>query len=151
MDQKLLEFSSADEAGLGVVDLSGYGLSSPKIQIASNNTTETLDDDRVWIQGSLTKFPPDVLTRGPNGIVEKKGLYVVFVKVAKGEDQAEYTTDAISDMLENHFKYNEKIELDNHLLTITKTYQQPNVAINGADQRYWNRIFVECEIYYKNN
>lgn len=151
MNNKLSEFGTGTTGEFRSIALAGDYLPYPSadLHIASGATTITLDPARVWVQGTLQKIPSERITRGSCGLVEKLGLYVVQIKTDKGLH--EYTNEAISYELEEHFKLNTKIESEGKILTIKDSYQQPEIYIDSATGRYWNRVFVECVIYDKFN
>lgn len=128
-----------------VIDLSSYGLtkSSADIHIASTLTTSGLDTDKVWIQQELVKVPSK---RFNKCLTHQKGLYTIFIKTL--ENDGKYFNEALSDAIENHFQYNQKISQDGELITILDSFQQPNVFLHKETQRYWNRVFINCEVYH---
>lgn len=151
LDTKLQQIGTGTSSELRSLDISSYNLGSNTtmgIHLGAGSNLEGLENSRSWIQGTLVKSPQDNLTRGDDGLTHKKSIYVVFVKTDKL--LGEYVNEAISSEVEKHFGYNTHITLDGKLLTILKTYQQPSIYIDSDTGRYWNRVFVECEIYDKN-
>lgn len=141
--------SGGQDNPLREVSLSEYDMGTNLIEVSSGTGAGDLEISRSWVQGTLTKIPSIILTRGEEGLTQKKGIYTVFVKTLKGH--GEYVNEALSSEIEKHFAYNLKLKNSNYLLTINKTWQQPNIFLNGSDGRYWNRIFIGCEIYHNNN
>ena len=145
MDQKLSEIGTGATGEFRSMTLQYAPVATADLHLTSGSSTLSLDTSKVWVQGSLTRIPTDIITRGFTGRVEKNGLYVVHIKSDK--DLHEYTNEAISVEVEKHFKLNTKITLDGVLLTIGKAYQQPSIFLEGSTGRYWNRVFIECVIY----
>tara|TARA_R110002033_G_scaffold44810_1_gene87858 strand:- start:2758 stop:2937 length:180 start_codon:yes stop_codon:yes gene_type:complete len=54
----------------------------------------------------------------------------------------------ISTLIEDHFPKNMKFKLkDNSTLTILKSYQQPTIFLDKINNRLFNRVFIDCEVY----
>ena len=152
MDAKLAGLGTLVSGDIRLLDLSefsGIGATEKSLHITAGNVLEGLDNGSAWVQGTLVKIPADILTKGDNGLVEKQGLYTIVIKTDKAE--GEYLNEAISLKVEEYFGYNQHISEDGQILTINKTWQQPNIFVDSPSGRYWNRVFVDCEIYYVNN
>lgn len=104
---------------------------------------------RTWIEGALVKNPQEIITASECGLSHKKNLYVVFVKTPK--EQGLYFNEAVSALVESHFPNNQKLKQNDFLVTVLKTFQQPTIYLDNDTGRYWNRIYVQCETYFKNN
>jgi hypothetical protein len=153
--RKILDISLS---GLGVeegsngrrlLSISGItGVTDTKIHVKGSSLVP-LDPERSWVSAQLVKIPSDIITRGTKGLIEKEGLYTI--KVETSTDLGEYLIEAISASIEEHFSYNMHIASEGILLTINKTWQQPSIFINKPSNRYWNRIYVGCIIYDKEN
>ncbi len=155
LDNKLRSFGvEGDSPARRTLDLSAYSddigsVTSVDIHLGSGDTTLTLDDDKIWITGTLVKFPPDPISRGPTGLNSKKSIYTVFIKSPK--DLGEYVNEAVSAEIETYFSFNEHITLEGEQVTVLESYQAPSVYIDGKTGRYWNRVLIECEVFYINN
>lgn len=154
LDNKLRGFGvEGSSSSRRTLDLSAYGelgsVTSVDLHLGSGDTTATLDDDKVWVTGTLVKFPSDVLSRGPTGLDHKKAIYTLFIKSPK--DLGEYVNEAVSAEVEAYFSFNEHIILEGEQVTVLNSYQAPSVYIDGKTGRYWNRVLIECEMFYINN
>lgn len=119
-----------------VLELSGAAASGPR------------SDESTWVEAELVKSPPMRLTNGRTGLTRKRQDYVIMVKSPK--DAGSYFNQVVSDTIERHFPNNLHLQRGEWLLTVQKSYQQPNIFLDNTG-RWWNRIFVECEIFYDNN
>lgn len=135
------------------LDLSAYTELSPitsvDLHLGSGDNTATLDDDKIWVTGTLVKIPSEALSRGPTGLNSKKSIYTIFIKSQK--DLGEYVNEAVSAEIETYFSFNEHIILEGEQVTVLNSYQAPSVYIDGKTGRYWNRVLIECEVFYINN
>ena len=152
MDAKVSGFGTGGDSGNRSLDLTDYGFGTVELEIASALSLKGLDPERIWVQCSLVKIPPKIITRGKEGLVHQQGLYTVFVKVNKDMVGAEYIIEAVSSEVEKFFGINDRlVATTEEVVSIGLTYQQPTPYLNGSDGRYWNRVFIECEIYNTNN
>lgn len=152
LDEHLKTLGTGD-GFLNTLDLTPvgiFGIDSADLQIVGESPLGIeMESGRTWIEGALVKNPQDIITPSSRGTSRKKDLFVVFVKSPKEEGL--YFNEAISALVEEHFPNNKHIAIDGYTLTILKTFQQPTTYVDNDTGRYWNRVFVECEIYYENN
>ena len=149
MDQKLSLLGTAisGESDRSIVILDDTDMPEVPVHLGSSNSLDAFDSGKAWVQAALVKIPKSLITRGDEKLTHTTGLYTIFIKTDK--DWGEYINEDLSNKIEEHFEFNSKISLDGYLLTILKSHQQPSVSIDSKTGRYWNRVFVECEIYYK--
>lgn len=138
-----------------VIDLSTLGIPNVSgeytLQITAGEAPdEGLTQDNVWVETFLVKSPQFIRTPSPTGISLKLYQYVLWIKSNK--ECGIFDNECISGMLEQHFPNNMHLILsDGDVLTILKTYQQPLVIADNDTGRFFNRVSIECELYYNNN
>lgn len=133
-----------------VLDLSPYGLSnSHTIQIVAGEVPTTMQQSLSWAEAFLVKTPQFLRTPSETGLSYKLYQYGLWIKTKK--DLGLFTNEAICGAIEEHFPNNKHLVVGDNILTILKTYQQPIVAADNETGRLFNRVFIDCEIYYKNN
>ena len=151
LDQDLKTFGTGDghRNTLDLTPIGITGIDTADLQIVGESAIGIdMDVNRTWIEGFLVKRPQDIITKGTCGLSYKKNLYVVFVKSQKSKGL--YFNDAVSAMVEAHYPNNKHFTTDDQVLTIIKTYQQATTYVDSDTNRYWNRIYIECEAYSKN-
>lgn len=142
--------SPTSEDNERVLDLSPYGLSgSHTIQVVAGEVPTTMKQSLSWVEAFLVKTPQFLRTPSETGLSYKLYQYGLWVKTKK--DLGLFVNEAICGAIEEHFPNNKHIVVGDNTLTILKTYQQPIVAADNETGRLFNRVFIDCEIYYKNN
>lgn len=134
------------------LDLSVYGLGavSSNIYITSGGGLDPLPQDRDWLEYFIIKSPQIIVTPANQGISWKPYQYGIWVKTPK--DMGVFYNEMVSGIIEEHFPNNMHIPLDNgDTLTVLKTYQQSAITLDSSSGRLFNRVFIDCENYFKNN
>lgn len=135
------------------LDLSafGYGFTTaPLYMNEGEKTSDSLPEDREWIEHFLVKSPQIIYTQGDCGISSKDFVFTIWVKTDR--NKGTFYNEMISGLIEEHFPNNMHIPLDNgDTLTVVKSYQQASIIQDSKSGRLFNRVFVECENYFKNN
>jgi hypothetical protein len=133
-----------------VLDLSPYGLSnSHTVQIVAGEVPTTMQQSLSWAEAFLTKTPQFLRTSSESGLSYKLYQYVLWIKTKK--DLGLFINEALCGAIEEHFPNNKHIVVGDNILTIIKTHQQPIVSADNETGRLFNRVYIDCEIYYKNN
>lgn len=136
-----------------VVDLGTLGLPNISgeinIQIVGGESPPEMNQNMAWVEAFLLKTPQFIRTPSKSGLSHKLYQYVLWVKTDKL--LGTITNEVLSGYIEQHFQNNLHLPVGNNVLTILKTYQQPTVTVDNETGRVFNRIFIDCEIYYKNN
>lgn len=106
-----------------------------------------------WLSAYLVKFKQTGITASRSAFSRKKFLYTIFVETLMS--RGTYGIEALSGKIEEHFSNNEKLldetdPLNPFLVTVIRTYQQPNLSKDENTSRRINRIYVECETFYDN-
>lgn len=145
------------EIGTGVgnkrlVDLTPagiVGLSTANIQIlAGEYSTEEKDQGLVWVEPFVVKSPQFSYTPSECGLSKKNTQLVIWVKTLLGDGL--YFNEAVAGMIQEHFKDNEHLSLPNgEVVTILRSYQQATIVVDDTSGRFYNRVFVDTETYYK--
>lgn len=135
------------------VNLSQFNLgfsTAPVYITEGEKAAESMPDSREWIEHFLVKSPQIIYTQGDCGISSKDYIFTIWIKTRR--DQGTYYNEMISGIVEEHFQNNMHIPLDNgDTLTVIKSYQQSSIIQDSKSGRLFNRVFVECENYFKNN
>lgn len=132
-------------ATLGIPSVTG----DRDIQIVAGETPPDMQQGLSWVEAFLVKSPQLIRTPSESGISQKLYQYTLWVKTNK--DLGLFENEAISGLLENHFPNNLHLPIGNDVITILKTYQQPIVIADNETGRLFNRVFIDCEVYYNNN
>lgn len=129
----------------------GYGFTSAPVYITEGEkSSDTLPDGKEWVEYFLVKSPQIIYTQGDCGVSSKDYVFTIWVKTRR--EQGTFYNEMISGLIEEHFPNNMHIPLDNgDTLTVVKTYQQASIIQDSKSGRLFNRVFVECENYFKNN
>tara|TARA_Y100000310_G_C20671823_1_gene810716 strand:- start:1713 stop:2234 length:522 start_codon:yes stop_codon:yes gene_type:complete len=107
-------------------------------------------DSQVWLDTFVIKEPSSSITASPQGITRKGVQFVIWVKTDK--NYGAYYNEAICNAVEEHFPNNKHlIDSEQNNVTVLNTHQQATIAIDSDTGRLYNRVFINCEIYYKNN
>lgn len=151
LNSKLLELGTGT-GNKRTVDLapSGItGLSSADIQIlAGEYSTEKKDNKRSWVEPFIVKSPQNIYTPSPCGLSHKKTQLVIWVKTLLKDGL--FFNEALAGMIQEHFNNNLHLPLPNgDVLTVLKSYQQATIVVDDKSGRFYNRVFVETEVYYK--
>ena len=145
--------AGAGDAGsqLRTIDLSSAGisgLSTAPIQIAPGEYNTGLSSDRDWVEAFLIKSPQIGFSGRADGLQRKQYQYTLWIKTDKAKDL--FYPEVLAGMLEEHFPNNLHIKTGNLIITVLKTYQQSNIQIDSSAGRLFNRVFIDCEVYYEN-
>lgn len=137
-----------------VVDLSLLGMAGVSgiqtLQIAAGEySTNVMKQSTNWVETFLIKAPQSIKTPSESGLSYKQYQYGLWIKTDKSNGL--FTNEAISGLIELHIPNNLHLPIGDQTLTILKTYQQAAVVSDNDTGRLFNRVFVDCEIYYKNN
>lgn len=142
--------SPSTEPNERVVDLTLYGVTTAgNLQIVAGEMPTDMSQSSSWIEAFLVKTPQFIRTPSGVGLSHKLYQYSIWVKTIK--DFGLHINEAICGAIEDHFPNNKHITVGDNVLTILKTYQQPIVVADNETGRLFNRVFIDCEIYYKNN
>jgi len=155
LDERLLSIGTqfGDNQNERVIDLGAVGI--PKvggtinIQIVGGESPPEMEQEMAWVEAFLLKSPQFIRTPSEAGLSLKLYQYVLWVKTDKL--RGTLTNEVLSGCLEEHFHNNLHLPVGNNVLTILKTYQQPVVIADNETGRLFNRVSIDCEIYYKNN
>lgn len=152
LNAKLMEIGtgSSNRKEIDLSPLGVTGLTTANIQIvAGEHTSEEMNQDLVWVEPFLVKSPQDIYTPSEQGLSKKTYQYTIWVKTPVEEGLS--FNEAVSGMVEHHFDNNLHLKLPNDdVVTILKTYQQSVITKDNKSGRLFNRVFVDCEIYYRN-
>ena len=136
-----------------VLNLSSLGIPSVvgerNIQIVAGETPPPMLQDHSWVEAFMVKAPQFIRTPSEQGISQKLYMYTLWIKTDK--ELGLFDNEAISGLIEQHFPNNLHLPIGNDVITILKTYQQPTVIADNETGRLFNRVFIDCEVYYKNN
>lgn len=133
-----------------LIDLTPYGLTGTNtIQIVAGEIPTTMSQSLSWAEAFLVKTPQFLRTPSNTGLSYKLYQYGLWIKTKK--ELGLHVNEAVSGAIEEHFPNNKHIVVGDNVLTILKTYQQSIVAADNETGRLFNRVFIDCEIYYKNN
>lgn len=135
------------------VDLSKFGYSfttAPTYITEGESPSSKLPDNKEWIEHFLVKSPQIIYTQGDCGISSKDYIFTIWVKTRR--ERGTFYNEMVSGLIEEHFPNNMHIPLKNgDTLTVVKSYQQSSIIQDSKSGRLFNRVFVECESYFKNN
>lgn len=135
------------------LDLSVYNFpafTTADVFISEGERAESMPQDRSWIEHFLVKSPQRIYTPAGCGISRKAYQYGIWVKTPLEYGPA--YNEMVAGLIEEHFPNNMHIPLDNgDTLTVLKTYQQATVVTDSDSGRMFNRVFIDCENYFKNN
>ena len=151
LTSKLMELGNGTDNKI-VVDLTPagiLGLTTANIQIlAGEYSTEEKDQDAEWVEPFVVKSPQFSYTPSEQGLSKKNTQFVIWVKTQL--EKGLYFNEALAGMIQAHFEDNEHLPLPNgEVLTILKTYQQSTIVVDDTSGRFYNRVFVDTETYYK--
>lgn len=136
-----------------VLDLSVFGdpaYTEADILFSEGEDAGELPQDRDWLEYFLVKSPQRIFTPSGCGISRKAFQFVIWVKTQRWKDT--HYNEMVAGLIEDHFNNNQHFTLDNgDILTVLKTYQQASIVKDSASGRLFNRVFVDCENYFKNN
>lgn len=131
---------------LGIPDLTG----EYTIQVVGGELPpNSMQQGMTWVEAFLVKAPQSIKTPSEAGLSHKEYQYTLWIKTDKSYGL--FINEAISGYIENHFQNNKHLQAGNDTLTILKSYQQPLVIADNNTGRLFNRVFVDCELYYNNN
>lgn len=151
LNAKLMEIGtgSSNKRILDLSPLGIAGLTTANTQIvAGEHTSEALDQGLVWVEPFLVKSPQDIYTPSNQGLSRKTYQFTIWVKTPVG--LGVFFNEAVSGIIEEHFNNNLHLKLpSNDVVTILKTYQQSVITKDSSTGRLFNRVFVDCETYYK--
>jgi hypothetical protein len=155
LDTKIKELGTlvGTELTLDISQITGelpasLGVPTTALIQVSGGDQDDLVQEASWIEATVLKSPPEIIIKGACGLTRKRIDYVIMVKTPKMIGR--YFNQALSDTIEAHFPNNLHLTYNNYLLTVEKSYQQATIYLDTASGRWWNRIYVECEIYYDN-
>lgn len=135
------------------LDLSIYNFpafTTADVYISEGERAEIMPQGQSWIEHFLVKSPQRIYTPAGCGISRKAYQYGIWVKTPLKYGPT--YNEMVAGLIEEHFPNNMHIPLDNgDTLTVLKTYQQATVVTDSDSGRMFNRVFIDCENYFKNN
>lgn len=153
LNAHLLTVGAGDAGSVSrTVDLSPAGVSgltTASIHIQPGEySTVTPPQDRDWVEPFLIKSPQIAYSGKANGLQKKTFQYTLWIKTDKSKDL--FYAEVLAGMLEEHFPNNQLIKAGDLNIKVLRTYQQSNIQTDKSSGRLFNRVFIDCEVYYEN-
>lgn len=140
----------ANERTINLSTLGISGVSGQRVlQIVGGESPPAMKQGLTWVDTFLVKSPQFIRTPSPTGLSQKLYQYGIWVRTDK--TYGTFDNEAIAGIIEQHFQNNLHLPVGSDVLTIIKSYQQPIVTADNETGRLFNRVFVDCELYYNNN
>lgn len=147
LEEHILKIGEIESDGGGkILDLekfeSEFDFAPIYLSGGENNIISKMPKDKTWIEYFLVKSPSFII----KGLETKLYQYGVWIKTIP--ENGIIFNEMISSLIEEHFPRNIKFKLKgNSTLVIIKSYQQPTIFLDKKNNRLFNRVFIDCEVF----
>lgn len=148
LDDHLLKIGEIESDGLNKsLDLirfdSEFDCAPIYLSAGETSIISKMPKDKTWIEYFLVKSPGSLITAGLEVKLYQYGAWIKTVP-----ENGIVFNEMISTLIEDHFPKNMKFKLkDNSTLTILKSYQKPTIFLDKRNNRLFNSVFFDCEVY----